>query len=57
MKFIKVYSPKEKSDLFINVSHIIYMKTEPMFHKTMVYTTKGTFAVNETIEEILEMTH
>lgn len=57
MKFIKVYSAKEKSDLFINVNHIIYMRTEPMFHKTMIYTTKGVFAVNETIEEILEMTN
>ena len=57
MKFIKVYCQKEKSDIIINADHIICLKDmRPILSTTMIYTTKGNYAVSETIDEILEKT-
>ena len=56
MKFIKLYHPKTKSDIMLNVANIVYMKDAGLGFSanTMIYTTdKNVLGVRETIEEIM----
>ena len=60
MKFIEVNSFVSKKRIFINVSHIVYIKTKNS-DETIIETTNQTFFVTETYDvltqRITEISH
>ena len=53
MKFIKVYREKVQKNVYVNVEQIVYLT--PWFDSgTMIYTTKDSIGVSESIEEVME---